>query len=117
MRPRAGGASDACMRTDPMWRVAVGGSARALYTQAMCRVDGLCCARVCDLGGRGGRGTLKRGRVSTLRCSFVVTLWGFNIVVREPFDLHSLELAPSPLGGELTPHSLRAVSTTEVTER
>jgi hypothetical protein len=62
MRPRAGGASDACMRTDPMWRVAVGGSARALYTQAMCRVDGLCCARVCDLGGRGGRGTLKRAQ-------------------------------------------------------
>jgi hypothetical protein len=58
MRPRAGGASDACMRTDPMWRVAVGGSALALFTQAMCRVDGLCCARVCDLVndlGGGGR--------------------------------------------------------------
>ena len=84
MRPRAGGASDACMRTDPMWRVAVGGSARALYTQAMCPF-GWTVLR--ESLRPWGRGTLKRGRVSTLRCSFVVTLWGFNIVVREPFDL------------------------------
>ena len=57
MRPRAGGASDACMRTDPMWRVAVGGSALALFIQAMCRVDGLCCARVCDpLGDEADEG-------------------------------------------------------------